>query len=76
MRFKTFWNSLSEDDRIILTHSMNGLTQKEIADKMGFADHSAVSKKLKRMKNMFISMDKYKILKCMAHFSSLMSLYK
>ena len=57
MRFKAFWNSLSEDDRIILTHSMNGLTQKEIADKMGFADHSAVSKKLQRMKNIFLSMD-------------------
>ena len=58
MRINEFWNSLSEDDRIILTHSMNGLTQKEIADKMGFADHSAVSKKLKKMKNMFLSMDK------------------
>ena len=53
-RFASFWGSLSEDDQTILMYAMNGMTQAEIAEKMGFKTHSAVGKRLAKLKQKFI----------------------
>ena len=53
-RFASFWRSLSEDDQTILMYTMNGMTQAEIAEKMGFKTHSAVGKRLAKLKQKFI----------------------
>jgi len=53
-RFANFWGSLSEEDQTILMYSMNGMTQAEIAEKMGFKTHSAVGKRLSKLKQKFI----------------------
>lgn len=58
IRIKNFWNSLNDEDKIILHLTMQGLTQKEIANKLGFADHSAVSKRIKKLKEKFLSTEK------------------
>lgn len=53
-RFANFWGSLSEEDQTILMYSMNNMTQVEIAEKMGFKTHSAVGKRLAKLKQKFI----------------------
>ena len=53
-RFANFWGSLSEDDKTILMYAMNDMTQAEIAEKMGFKTHSAVGKRLAKLKQKFI----------------------
>ena len=53
-RFANFWGGLSEDDKTILMYAMNGMTQAEIAEKMGFKTHSAVGKRLAKLKQKFI----------------------
>ena len=53
-RFANFWGDLSEDDKTILMYAMNGMTQAEIAEKMGFKTHSAVGKRLAKLKKKFI----------------------
>ena len=53
-RFASFWGSLSEEDQTILMYAMNGMTQAEIAEKMGFKTHSAVGKRLAKLKQKFI----------------------
>lgn len=53
-RFANFWGSLSEEDQTILMYSMNNMTQAEIAEKMGFKTHSAVGKRLAKLKQKFI----------------------
>ena len=53
-RFTNFWGDLSEDDKTILMYAMNGMTQAEIAEKMGFKTHSAVGKRLAKLKQKFI----------------------
>lgn len=53
-RFENFWGSLSEDDKTILMYAMNDMTQAEIAEKMGFKTHSAVGKRLAKLKQKFI----------------------
>ena len=53
-RFANFWGSLSDDDKTILMYAMNGMTQAEIAEKMGFKTHSAVGKRLTKLKKKFI----------------------
>ena len=54
-RFTKFWGDLSEDDKTILMYAMNGMTQAEIAEKMGFKTHSAVGKRLAKLKQKFIA---------------------
>lgn len=49
----SFWNSLSDEEHRILTYSMSGMTQQEIADKMGFKTHSAVTKRLAKIREKF-----------------------
>lgn len=58
IRFTSFWNSLNDEDKTILHLNMRGLTQQEIANKIGFADHSAVSKRIKKLKGKFLSTEK------------------
>ena len=53
-RFASFWGSLSEEDQTILMYSMNNMTQAEIAEKMGFKTHSAVGKRLTKLKQKFM----------------------
>ena len=51
---ETFWSSLSEDDKIILLMKMDGKTQQEIADHLGYKNHSAVTKRIKKLKELFL----------------------
>lgn len=53
-KFTSFWGDLSEDDKTILMYAMNGMTQAEIAEKMGFKTHSAVGKRLAKLKKKFL----------------------
>lgn len=50
---QTFWDSISEDDRILLKMRMSGKTQQEIADALGYKSHSAVTKRLQKLKVIF-----------------------
>ena len=51
---ETFWSKLSEDDKIILLMRMDGKTQQEIADHLGYKNHSAVTKRIKKLKDLFL----------------------
>lgn len=53
---ETFWNSISEDDKRILQMRMDGLSQKEIAEKLEYKTHSAVTKRLQKLKEQFINL--------------------
>lgn len=49
----TFWESISEDDRLLLKMRLSGKTQQEIADALGYKTHSAVTKRLQKLKEIF-----------------------
>ena len=51
---ETFWSKLTEDDKSILLMRMNGKTQKEIAEHLGYKNHSAVTKRIKKLKDLFL----------------------
>ena len=51
---ETFWNSISDDDKKILQMRMSGLSQKEIAEELGYKTHSAITKRLQKIKEQFI----------------------
>ena len=53
-----FWESISEDDRTLLRMRMSGKTQQEIADALGYKTHSAVTKRLQKLKEIFENSDK------------------
>ncbi|MFI3227199.1 MAG: hypothetical protein R3Y09_07265 [Clostridia bacterium] len=53
---ETFWNSISDDDKKILQMRMAGLTQKEIAEQLGYKTHSAITKRLQKLKEQFIEL--------------------
>jgi hypothetical protein len=52
-----FWESMSKDDRILLRMRMGGKTQQEIADALGYKTHSAVTKRLQKLKEIFENSD-------------------
>lgn len=52
-----FWDSISEDDRTLLKMRMSGKTQQEIADALGYKTHSAVAKRLQKLKELFENSD-------------------
>lgn len=52
-----FWDSISEDDRVLLKMRMSGKTQQEIADTLGYKTHSAVTKRLQKLKEVFENSD-------------------
>lgn len=49
-----FWESLSSEDRTMLQMRMAGATQAEIAKVLGLNNHSAVSKRLQKLKEEFL----------------------
>lgn len=51
---EAFWSKLTEDDKTILLLRMEGKTQKEIAEQLGYKTHSAVTKRLKKLKDLFL----------------------
>ncbi|NSW92098.1 MAG: hypothetical protein HPY74_15750 [Firmicutes bacterium] len=53
-----FWDSISEDDRVLLKMRMSGKTQQEIADALGYKTHSAVTKRLQKLKEVLENSDK------------------
>jgi hypothetical protein len=50
---ETFWSVISEEDKELLRLRMEGLTHKEIADALGYKTHSAVTKRLHKLKEIF-----------------------
>ncbi len=48
-----FWNSISEEDKNILRLRMSGMSQKEIAEKLGYKSHSTITKRIKMLKEKF-----------------------
>ena len=48
-----FWTSITEADQNLLRMKMDGLTQKEIAAELGYKTHSAVTKRLQKLKEIF-----------------------
>ena len=53
---ETFWNSISDDDKKILQMRICGLSQKEIAEELGYKTHSAITKRLQKLKEQFIKL--------------------
>jgi hypothetical protein len=51
----SFWSAISDDDKNLLRLRMNGLTQNEIAKELGYKTHSAVTKRLQKLKETFES---------------------
>lgn len=54
---QTFWDNISEDDRMLLRMRISSKTQQEIADELGYKTHSAVTKRLQKLKEMFENSD-------------------
>ena len=54
---ENFWESISEDDRALLRMRMSGKAQQEIADALGYKTHSAVNKRLQKLKERFENSD-------------------
>jgi len=52
-----FWNSITEDGRALLRMRMSGKTQQKIADALGYKAHSAVTKRLQKLKEIFENSD-------------------
>lgn len=50
---ETFWGCISEGDKILLKMRMSGMSQKEIAERLGYKTHSAVTKRLQKLKKIF-----------------------
>lgn len=50
---ETFWDSISAEDKTLLHMRMNGMNQKEIAESLGYKTHSAVTKRLQKLKKLF-----------------------
>lgn len=44
--YETFMKSLTDEERKIVEYRENGLSLSEIADRLGYKTHSAISKKL------------------------------
>lgn len=53
IKSNAFWNSLSDEDTQLLRYSMAGMTQQEIADKLGYKTHSAITKRLAKIRAKF-----------------------
>ena len=53
MRQDTFWSAVTEDDKKLLRLRMNGMTHEEIAKELGLKTHSAVTKRLQKLKETF-----------------------
>jgi len=53
IKSNAFWNSLTDEDKHLLSYSMDGMTQQEIADKLGYKTHSAVTKRLAKIRAEF-----------------------
>lgn len=54
-----FWDSLDDIDKKLLTLRMQGFTQAEIAEKLAYKTHSAINKRLDKLKAKFV--EKYGI---------------
>ena len=50
---ENFWTNLTDDDRALLKLRMEGLSQAEIAQRLGYQTHSAVTKRLQKLKALF-----------------------
>jgi hypothetical protein len=50
---ESFWAAITADDKELLKMRMDGLTQEEIADKLGYKTHSAVTKRLQKLRKVF-----------------------
>ena len=50
-----FWDTINDNDKKLLRLRMDGLTQKEISEKLGYSNHSAVTKRLKNLKEIFMN---------------------
>ena len=48
-----FWAGISEDDKKLLLLRIDGLTHEEIAKELGYKTHSAVTKRLQKLKKIF-----------------------
>ena len=55
LAMEEFMKSIGEDDRQILLFKIQGFKQREIAQFMGLKTHSAVSKRLAKLKKEFIA---------------------
>lgn len=54
--FENFWDNLSKENKEILALKMGGLSQKEIAEKLGYKTHSTITKKLQKLKEEYIKL--------------------
>jgi hypothetical protein len=53
MTQESFWSEITDDDKELLRMRMNDMTQEEIAAKLGYKTHSAVTKRLQKLKQIF-----------------------
>lgn len=56
IRIREFWASLSDDDKELLELKMSGMTAQEIANELGLKTHSAVVKRLQKLKKKYEEM--------------------
>lgn len=56
LKVREFWASLNEDEQHLLQLKMDGLTTQEIAAKLGLKTHSAVAKRLQKLKKKYVDM--------------------
>lgn len=53
LNLQDFWNGLTDEDKMIVKLKMDGVTQEEIAKRLSFKTHSAVTKRLAKLRERF-----------------------
>lgn len=53
---QTFWDALSENDKELLQMRISGMNQAEIAQQLHYKTHSAVTKRLQKLKELFLQL--------------------
>ena len=56
-RIRVNGKAISEEDGTILRMLLDGMTQKEIAEKLGYKNHSGVNKRIKKMREKYMEFD-------------------
>ena len=53
LKIENFWDSITDEDKKLLNMRMGGMTQAELAKELGYKTHSAVAKRLQKLKEIF-----------------------
>jgi len=53
IKLENFWGSITDEDKKLLNMRMSGMTHTELARELGYKTHSAITKRLQKLKEIF-----------------------